>query len=158
MPNFSQFGRPLSCTVTGGPTITDLISVETTFDPELHEHFGGGGAAGRFPRITVGNDNSRIKIKTTDIAALGCVKGMQFTSVTVTFEATATSVANTGAVSLGSANTIGMTLAPVRVVSSFQITNEATGQPGEIEVEFRVSNLESDGTAGAVTIDATLAS
>ena len=154
MAQFTQFGRPVSCaSTTPAISITDVVDLDLSFDPELHEHFGGSN---RFPRYTIGNDNTTIKLTTTDIAALGWVKGMEAATLVCTFEATSTLTANTGAVTKGS-GTIGLTISNARVIESTRVKNGANGQPGEIEVTFRAAIVESSGVEPTLTIDFTMA-
>ncbi len=152
MPQFSQFGRPKQVAMTTPAlTIGDIMSLENNFDPELHEHF-----TGRFPRYTIGNDDTRVRFKTTDIAALGLVKGMKCAAVACQFEGTATAIDATGAITKAT-GTIGFTISDMEVLSALKIEKgEQDGAPGEIEVELRACVNEGTGADPTITFDVSL--
>lgn len=155
MPAFTQYGRPVSvaCT-TPAITVTDLTDLDVAFDPELIEHVGG---ASRFPRYTVGTDNTTISFTTTDVAALGFVKGMECSTIAAKFEGPDTVVNNAG-VRTKTSGEIGLTLSNARVVEALRMQNDPTGKPGEIRVVLRAAVVESSGSDPTITVDVSMAS
>lgn len=156
MAQFSQFGRPKLCS-TGTPAISiaDVVDLEISLGAEMNDHFGG---TNRQPRYSIGNDATKITLTTTDTAALGWVKGMQCTTLTCQFEGTATSVSAAGAVSKGTANTVGIIVSNVRVAEAVEIKSSSDGKPGEIKVVFEPAIVETTGAEPTITYDTTFSS
>lgn len=156
MAQFKQLGAPTECkTTTPAVTITDIVDLEFNFDPDMPEHFGSK----RFPRYTIGNDNSRVILRTTDVAALGWFKGMEVTALSATFEATVSGISALGAQGATltkDSGTFVFTISTARVISAFRISNGGGGQPAEYQVEFRAAIKEADGTDPTLTVDVTL--
>lgn len=157
MANFNQVGSPTQvATASPAITITDIMDLEFSFDPDMAEHFGGSQ---RFPRYTIGNDNTTVTLRTSDVAALGWHKGLECTALTVTYAATVSGISAIGAQGptlTQDAGTIIFTISTVRVVSALRVSNGAGGAPAEYSVTFRAAVKESDGTAPTLTFDVTV--
>lgn len=153
MAQFTQVGRPKQfVTTTPTLTITDIMDAEISLDRELHEHFGGSN---RFPRYTIGNDNTQIKFTTSDFAAVtNLTKGLEVTAAQLTFEAPVTGIAVDGTITQAS-GTIGLTISTARVIEVVAVKNTATGEPAAYEITLRAAIKESDGTAPTLTVDVT---
>ena len=157
MAQFKQLGSPTECKTTSPAiTIADIVDLEFSFDPDLAEHFGGSQ---RFPRYTIGNDNTTVTLRTTDVAALGWHKGLEATALSVTYAATISAISAIGAQGATltqDAGTIIFTISNVRVVSATRVSNGAGGAPAEYQVTFRAAVVESTGAAPTLTFDVTV--
>lgn len=155
MTQFNQFGRPKSVAVTTPSlNITDITDLTLSPDLEIHLHRGGNT---RFPRKTLGDDNTTISFSTTDTAALGLVKGMEVEGVTGTFGATVTG-RSAALAPTQSAATLSLTVSVMFVEDVVDLTNQATGEPGSIQVKLRACVKEADGTEPTITADFSIAS
>lgn len=149
MPQFEQLGSPFSLVMTTPAlTINDLMDASFKFDPELQEHFGGGS---RYPRFTIGNDNSEIKFKTSDRAVIAAlVKGMECAGVTLLYKGTFTGASATPTVTQGSAE-VSATISTMRVVEAVEVSNDSDKKPAEFEITLRPAIKEADGADPTIT-------
>lgn len=143
MPQFEQVGAPLSVVMTTPAlTINDIMEGSFKFDPELNEHFAGKS---RFPRYTIGNDNTTITFKTTDKAAIAAlIKGMEAAGVAITFKGTYTGVDAEGTVTQSTVQ-VTATISNMRVVEAIEVKNDSDKKPAEFEITLRAAAKESDG-------------
>lgn len=152
MPQFDQLGAPKSVAMTAPAlTITDLTEAGFNFDPELHEHFSGNS---RFPRYTIGNDNTTISFTTSDKAAIAAlIKGLEVAGVTLTFGGTYTSVAATGSVTQSSVE-VTATISSMRVVEAVEVTSSGSDKtPATFAITLRAAAKESDGAEPTIVFD-----
>ena len=147
MAQFSQLGRPKSFeTTTPALKIEDLLEMEVTLDHEAHKHFGNN----RFPRKTIGNDATRIRIKTTDVRVVANYhKSKEVAGITCTWEGTASTIDENGDVTVNP-GTYTFECTVGSVAEAVKITPAADGKPAEFEVTFEPAIKESDGTAPTV--------
>lgn len=143
MAQFEQLGSPFSLAISAPAlTISDVMDASFNFDPELHEHFSGSS---RFPRYTIGNDNTTIKFKTSDKAAIAAlVKGMEASDVTLLFKGTFTGVTSAPALTQSTAQ-VSATISNMRVIEAVEISNDSEKKPAEFEFTLRAAAKEADG-------------
>lgn len=133
-----QLGRPYEVkSTTPSLTITDVVDAQLIFNPTLHEHHGGKS---RYATYTIGDDDTRITLKTTDSAALGWITGMTVSAVSISFAATETEITALGAQGATitqAAGTIVATVSSMKVISPVKVSNGCDGKPAEFDVEFK---------------------
>lgn len=149
MSKWSMLGRPKSfVTTTPAVTINDLLQGSTIrLDHESHRHFGNR----RHPRTTIGNDNTRITIVTTDIAAYqNFHKDREVGGLTMEFELPAELISELG-VANPEAGSITITVSNARVDEAVELAPNDDGSPGQFTVSFYPSIKQADGTAPTIT-------
>lgn len=143
MAQFDQVGSPYSIVMTTPAiTITDLMDASFEFNPEMHDHFNGNS---RFPRFTMGNDDSTIKFKTSDIAAIAALtKGMEVAGVVLLFKATFSKVDDTAPTLTQGSVEVSAVISIMRVTDAVPIKNDSDKKPAEFEFTLRPAKAEAD--------------
>ena len=150
MAQFDQLGAPYSIVMTTPAlTVDDLVEAGFNFDPDLNEHFNGKS---RFPRYTIGNDNTTITFTTTDkAAAAALLKGMEVAGVVLTMKGTYPGVSAGPSVTQSSVE-VTATISVMRVVEAVEISNSSDSkEPAQFQFTLRAAAKESDGTLPTIT-------
>jgi hypothetical protein len=143
MSQFTQLGRPKEFkTTTPSVTITDVLEATLKRSSEQNKHYGNK----RFPRITIGNDNSELTIKTSDVAALqNFFDGLEVLQVEVDYLGT-DSTNDIDGVTTTNAGTYKYTCTVMRVEGAVEVQPAADGKPAEFTIKLIPSVKESDGS------------
>ena len=125
-----ELGRAKSCAMsTPSITLTDLLSMDLEPDHESHEHTGNK----RFKRTNIGNDATKLVVKTTDAAVLALRKDAVVTSVTAIWRSVDRGV-DANNLATGAADYVTFTCSAMRVAEAVKIAGGGDGKAAEYDV------------------------
>lgn len=115
---------------TPAVTFSDIISMELEPDHESHEHTGNR----RFKRVNIGNDATKLTLKTTDAAVQkNFYKDLIVAGVTAIWRSVDRSVDINGAAS-GAADYATFTCTSMRVVEAVKVAASGDGKAQEFDL------------------------
>ncbi len=140
MAQYNQLGRPLLVS-SASPSISirDIKDCKVSVGHKMNDHRSGDS---RYMRGSVGQDESKVTLTTTNMAALGWVCGMEVTNLAIALKGPGATVSSAGVVT-DQTTAVGYTCTNCRVTSPFKVSAKGDGTPAEFELEFTPAIVEA---------------